>query len=229
MAFGGILGRAVLGDELIGTAANDVVPVLFIALLPAWLAAVLGVGILAAVMSTADGVVVTMGQIFANDLYRLTYAPRYQAQRSAEEVDHTALKIGRIATFFVLLAAAGTAWLGQDLNITLLSAIGFGGMSAAFAGPLILGILWDGVTRAGAFAGFFTGAMVFIGVISGAVTAVGGTGDLLYTVTAWLEGESGNSFSIAALGGIMSCLVTFAVSLVTSGYSPEHLRRFNAR
>lgn len=229
MAFGGILGRAVLGDDLIGTAANDVVPVLFIALLPAWLAAVLGVGILAAVMSTADGVVVTMGQIFANDLYRLSYAPRYQRERSADDVDRTALTIGRIATFFVLLAASGTAWLGQDLNITLLSAIGFGGMSAAFAGPLILGILWDGVTRAGAFAGFITGAMVFIGVISGAVTAVGGTGDLLYTVTAWLEGESGNSFSIAALGGILSCLVTFAVSLVTTRYSAEHLARFNAR
>ncbi len=229
MAFGGLLGRAVLGDELIGTAANDVVPVLFIELLPAWLAALLGVGILAAIMSTADGVVVTMGQIFANDLYRLTYAPRFQAHRSSEAIDSTALKIGRLATFAVLLAAAGAAWWGQNFNITLLSAIGFGGMSAAFAGPLILGIVWHGVTRLGAFAGFLTGAVVFIGVISGAVTALGASGSMLYAVTAWLESESGNSFSIAALGGILSCVVTYVVSLVTPGYSREHLARFTTR
>ena len=229
MAFGGILGRAVLGDDLIGGAANDVVPRLFIELMPAWLAALLGVGILAAIMSTADGVVVTMGQIFANDLYRLTFAPKYQPNRSAEAVDKTALKIGRIATSIVLLAAAGVAWLGQNFNITLFSAIGFGGMSAAFAGPLILGILWSGVTRLGAFAGFFAGAIVFIGVISGLVTAIGSADGILYTVTAWLESESGNSFSIAALGGIIGCAVTYLVSMVTPGYSREHRERFVAR
>lgn len=229
MAFGGILGRAVLGDELLGGPANDVVPMLFIELLPPWLAALLGVGILAAVMSTADGVVVTMGQIFANDLYRLTYVPRYAAQRSPQEVDRTALKISRVATFFVLLAAAGTAWLGQNVNITLFSAIGFGGMSAAFAGPLILGILWNGVTRIGAFAGFLAGAVIFIGVISGGVTALGERETVLYAVTAWLESESGNSFSIAALGGIIGCLVTYGVSLVTPGYSRQHLERFVPR
>ena len=145
MAFGGILGRAVLGDDLIGTAANDVVPRLFIELLPVWLAAFLGVGILAAVMSTADGVVITMSQIFANDIYRLTYAPKYEASWSAAEIDRKVLKIGRIATVVILLASAAVAWLGQGLNITLLGAIGFGGMSSAFAGPLILGILWPRV------------------------------------------------------------------------------------
>ena len=229
MAFGGILGRAVLGDDLLGGAANDVVPRLFIELMPVWLAALLGVGILAAIMSTADGVVVTMGQIFANDLYRLTYVPRYQPTRSAEEIDATALRISRFATFAVLLAAAAAAWLGQGMNITLLSAIGFGGMSAAFAGPLILGILWNGVTRIGAFAGFLAGAVIFIGVISGSVSALGERDTVLYAVTAWLEGESGNSFSIAALGGIIGCLVTYGVSLVTPGYSRQHLERFIPR
>jgi len=215
MAFGGLLGRAVLGDDLMGGAANDVVPRLFIELMPVWLAALLGVGILAAIMSTADGVVVTMGQIFANDLYRLTYVPRYQPSMSAEEVDVTALRISRLATFVVLLAAAVAAWFGQSLNITLFSAIGFGGMSAAFAGPLILGILWGGVTKWGAFAGFFVGAVIFIGVISGSVTAIGASGGVIFTLTAWLQAESGNAFSIAALGGLAGCLVTYLVSGLT--------------
>ncbi len=228
MAFGGILGRAVLGDDLIGGAANDVVPRLFIELLPVWLAALLGVGILAAIMSTADGVVVTMGQIFANDLYRLTYAPRYQSERPAAEIDRAALRIGRVATFGVLLAAAAAAWFGQALNITLFSAIGFGGMSAAFAGPLVLGILWDGVTKWGAFAGFLAGATVFIGVISGVVTAIGAPDGLVFAITAWLQAESGNAFSIAALGGLIGCLVTYAVSRLTPGYGAVPVERLQS-
>ena len=216
------MGRAVLGNELIGGAANDVLPQFFIELLPTWLAAFLGVGILAAIMSTADGVVVTMGQIFANDLYRLTYVPRFQPDRTLEEVDRTALVIGRLATFTVLVAAAGVAWLGQHLNITLLSAIGFGGMSAAFAGPLIAGILWPNVTKLGALAGFFTGASIFVGVTTGLVTAVGVPGSVGYTLTAWLVAESGNAFSIAAIGGIASALATCLVSALTSRFtSPQ--------
>ncbi len=229
MAFGGILGRAVLGDELIGTAANDVVPLLFIELLPAWIAAFLGIGILAAVMSTADGAVITMGQIFANDLYRLSYAPKYETHRSAEDVDKTALLIGRIATFAVLLASAGVAWMGQDLNITLLGAIGFGGMSAAFAGPLILGILWSGVTKIAVYVGFFTGGSFFISVVSGMITTTGSPGSFIHAVTAWLERDSGNSFSIAAAGVILSVVATYTVSKFTPAYAQDHLDRFVSR
>lgn len=229
MAFGGILGRAVLGDDLIGTAANDVVPRLFIELFPAWLAAFLGIGILAAVMSTADGTVITMGQIFANDLYRLSYARKYESHRASEDIDKTALKIGRIATFAVLLASAWVAWIGQGINISLLGAIGFGGMSSAFAGPLILGILWQGVTKTAVYAGFFSGGTFFICVVSGFVTATGSPGSFLYAVTAWLERDSGNSFSIAAAGVILSVVVTFVVSKVTPGYAQDHLDRFDHR
>ncbi len=220
MAFGGILGRAVLGDDLVGTAANDVVPRLFIELLPTWLAAFLGVGILAAVMSTADGVVITMSQIFANDIYRLTYAPRFQPERHPEDIDRTALKIGRIATIVILLAAAAVAWMGQDLNITLLGAIGFGGMSSAFAGPLILGILWPKVSKAGAYAGFFAGGTLFISVVSGGVRTVGEPGGIINTITAFLERDSSNSFSIAAVGVLVSIAVTFTVSQMAPRPTP---------
>lgn len=225
MAFGGILGRAVLGDELISTAANDVIPRLFIELFPTWLAALLGVGILAAIMSTADGVVITMGQIFANDIYRLTYAPRFQGYKSPDEVDRTALKIGRVATFAVLIASAGVAWLMQGLNINLLGALGIGAMSSAFSGPLILGILWRGVTKSGALAGFIAGALVFGSITTGLVQAVGTPGGMLYSVTAWLEGEAANSFSVGGLGCIAGCVVTMVVSWFTPKMDADHVAR----
>ena len=75
LGLGGLLARAVLGEGING---NQALALLFIELFPTWLAALLGVGILAAVMSTADGLVVSSSQIIANDLYRLSYVPRFQ-------------------------------------------------------------------------------------------------------------------------------------------------------
>ena len=70
MGLGGILARAVLGDTLFddGMNPNQALPMLFIELFPTWLAALIGVGILAAIMSTADGLVVSSSQIIANDI-----------------------------------------------------------------------------------------------------------------------------------------------------------------
>ena len=71
-SLGGMLARAVLGDVLLqeGASANEALPKLFIELFPTWLAALIGVGVLAAIMSTADGLVIAASQIIANDIYR---------------------------------------------------------------------------------------------------------------------------------------------------------------
>ena len=78
MGLGGILARAVLGDALLvpGRSANEALPTLFVTLFPTWLAALVGVGVLSAIMSTADGLVVSSSQIVANDLYRRSIVPR---------------------------------------------------------------------------------------------------------------------------------------------------------
>ncbi|MGR9090942.1 MAG: sodium:solute symporter family transporter, partial [Gammaproteobacteria bacterium] len=62
---GGILARVLLGDALFadGMNPNMAIPELFIATLPSWVAALIGAGVLAAVMSTADGLVVSTAQI----------------------------------------------------------------------------------------------------------------------------------------------------------------------
>ena len=73
LGLGGFLARGMFGATL--DADNMALPMLFIELFPPWLAALLGIGVLAAVMSTADGLVVSSSQILANDFYRLTYVP----------------------------------------------------------------------------------------------------------------------------------------------------------
>ena len=221
IVFGGLLARAVVGDDLLRPvhAADQAIPTLFVTLLPTWLAALLGAGILAAVMSTADGLAVSSSQVLANDLYRRTFASR---QLPEAVVDQRALLVSRVVCVAVLVAASGLAWLQLGENIALVVWIGIGGMMAALSGPLVWGVLWRGTTRSGALAGAVVGATVFIvtksGLISASVTAGWWAG-----VVHWLSSQSANPFACATLGIASSLLTTAAVSLVTKPLPAEHL------
>ena len=218
MGLGGLLARAILGDALLaeGMSANQALPRLFIELFPSWFAALIGVGVLAAIMSTADGLVVSSSQVIANDLYRRTYIPRYRPEMAEREVDRRVLLISRVSTVLVLVICVVIAWFLVDRNIALIIMIGTGGMMAAFAGPLVMGAIWQGVTRAGAYAGLIGGMGAFI-VFYGALLDPSWFESIPFLVAAveWLLVESHNPFSCAALGEIVSVIVTYAVSKVT--------------
>jgi len=108
---GDLLARAILGDVLLadGSNPNNAILALFIAILPAWAAALIGAGVLAAVMSAADGLVVSSAQIFANDIFRRTIAPIKLPNASPQELDRISLNISRIATVLILVEATGIA------------------------------------------------------------------------------------------------------------------------
>ena len=227
MAFGGMLARGIFGDDLFTTnaGANNAVPVLFIELFPTWLAALLGVGILAAIMSTADGLVIAMSQVVANDLYRLTFVPKFHNQKSGEEIDRNTLLISRITTVLVLGASVALAYATQNMNISLLVALGFGGLSAALWGPLVLGVFWRGLTATGGIAGFISGGVTFAIIAGGFVSASGAEGSTVYTITAWLERQTPNAFSCGALGGLVCIAVAVVVSKLTQPLSEDHLKK----
>ncbi len=218
LALGGILARAILGDALFGEGQNPnyAIPALFIEILPTWVAALLGAGVLAAVMSTADGLAVSASQIFANDIYRRTLAKG----RPEAEVDRTALLISRVATVLVLVVGMGMAWALRTTNIAIIIWLGIGGMTAAITGPFMIGVLWQGVTRAGALAGFFAGALVFLGMSMVAVLI--GYQSVDYGT---LNAQFLNPFVRAAVGGLASAFATIAVSAITQRLSEQHLAK----
>ncbi|NNL86331.1 MAG: sodium:solute symporter family protein [Myxococcales bacterium] len=225
IGLGGILARAVLGDELLvaGRSANEALPQLFITLFPTWLAALVGVGVLAAIMSTADGLVVSSSQVIANDLYRRSYVPRFRPDLSQNEVDRRVLLISRVSTAVVLAGCAGLAWLLMDMNIALLVWVGAGSLMAAFAGPLVLGALWRGVTRWGAIAGLVVGMGSFI-ILHAQLLEPSWFGPAS-SVVAWLRAEGPNPYSCAALGEIASVITTWAVSCATQPLPSAHVQR----
>ena len=225
MGLGGLLARAHFGDALYldGANPNQSLPLLFIELFPTWLAAAIGVGILCAIMSTADGLVVSSSQIVANDLYRRTIVPLTKPKLSAAALDRRVLRISRVATVVILLLCMGMAWLLVDINVALIVWIGTGGMMAAFAGPLVVGALWRGVTRAGAYAGLVGGFSAFIVLHAELLEPGWFAPGWAQTAVAWLRGEGPNPYSCAVMGEIVSVTATWVVSRLTRPLPKRHL------
>lgn len=225
MGLAGLLARALLGDALYepGANPNSALPALFIELFPTWLAALVGVGVLSAVMSTADGLVVSSSQIVANDLYRRTIAPRVHAHLSEADLDRRVLWLSRAATVAVLVLAMAMAWALLDVNIALIVWIGNGGMMAAFAGPLVVGALWRGVTAAGAYAGLLGGFGTFLVLHTAALDPAWFEPGVLQNAVRWLVREAPNPYSCAALGELVSVLLTVGVSRATRPLPRAHL------
>ncbi len=226
LGLAGLLARGVLGDALlqVGETPNASLPMLFIELFPTWLAALIGVGILAAIMSTADGLVVSSSQIIANDLYRRTFAKYLTPNATPEEQDRIELLIGRVATVATLVICTVMAWSLLDMNIAIIVWIGIGGMMAAFAGPLVLGALWKGVTKPGAYCGLIAGFGTFVVLHTQIYDPAwfDGLGPITVAVN-WLYGEGPNPTSCAAIGEGVGVLATFIVSKATAPLPQEHL------
>jgi sodium/proline symporter len=221
LGLGGIMARAILGE---GVNGNQALIMLFIELFPSWLAALLGVGILAAVMSTADGLVVSSSQIVANDIYRLSFVPRFRGTLSEEEVERRVLNVSRISTVVIMILCTILAWNMLDMNVTIIVWIGSGCMMAAFAGPLILGSVWPGVTKYGAFAGLISGGLTFILVFNRAIDPAWFAPGMLQNAVQWLVIESPNPWSCAAMGELVSVTFTVVVSKLTKPLPQEHVQ-----
>jgi Na+/proline symporter len=224
ITLGGALARGSLGGSLFEAGgANTALPALFIELFPTWLAALLGVGILSAVMSTADGLVISTSQVFANDIYRRSIAPRVHAHLDRITLDGYVLLISRVVTVLTLLGSAVLAWFVLDMNVVLLVWVGIGGFTAALAGPLVLGTVWGGVTRAGALAGFWTGAATFIALHGELISGLWLDGTVLDDFGRWFAFNAASPYSAATLGGCASIAVTIAVSRCTAPLPAAHL------
>ena len=225
LGLGGVVARAVLGNSLLepGENTNQALPALFLHIFPTWLAAFTGVGILAAVMSTADGLVVSSAQILSNDLYRRTFAPRYCPHLSEQELDRRVMSLSRWATGGVLVVCTLMAWMCMDRNVSMLIWSGNGGLMAAFAGPLVLGCLWKGVTRAGAYAGLLTGLVSFSVLHWPLFNSIWFEDTMFFAAAGWLEREAPNPMSCASVAEVMSVAATWVVSQFTRPLPERHL------
>ena len=110
-------------------------------------------GGLAAALSTADGLLLTISNAMVRDLYSQDVAPEMSAEQR--------VILSKFALLGVALLAAMVASLKPADILPLVSA-SFSIAAATFVPALVLGIFWQGASRAGAVAGMAAGLAITV-------------------------------------------------------------------
>lgn len=140
-----------IGSTLVGLIARMLMPdladpelatpILIMQLLPAGLAGIVIAAYIAAVMSTADSVLMGPVAIFTNDIYR-----RYLRPDASEQ---SIVMVARTATLALGVLGIGMAWLVPNVLDLILYAYTFG--SAGLFFPMLGLLFWRRTTARGAF------------------------------------------------------------------------------
>lgn len=209
MFLGGVLGAA-QGIQIENPDA--IVPALFVQNLPPVVAAFLGVAILSAIVSTADGLIIAMSQIFANDLYRKTYIPWKGKDPESDTVSQRALWISRISTALITVVAVAAVTTPPEY-LSILLWVGIGGIIASYGGPYFVGAFRENTSKIAAITAFVVSFLVYFAIH-------------LAPQAGFYEGwypYNENPFAASAVGFVLSCAVTILVSRFTEPLPDSHL------
>jgi cation/acetate symporter len=136
------LAEIALGQDIVVLATPA------IAGMPYVISGLVAAGGLAAALSTADGLLLTIANALSHDLYYKMINPTATTQRR--------VLISKILLLFVALAAASVA-AQKPADILFLVSAAFSFAAAAFFPALVMGVFWKRANRWGAVAGMATG------------------------------------------------------------------------
>lgn len=166
-----------------------------IAGLPYVVAGLVAAGGLAAALSTADGLLLTISNALSHDFYYKVVNPRAST--------HRRLVISKSQLLVVAVVAAWVASLRPD-HILLMVGMAFSIAAASFFPALVLGIFWKRANRVGAIAGMLVGLLTTVFYIVRTHAFLGGSME-----HAW--------FGIAPVSaGVFGVLLGFATIVVVS-------------
>jgi cation/acetate symporter len=139
------LGEMQIGGDIVMLVTPE------LAGLPYVVSGMVAAGGLAAALSTADGLLLTISSALAHDIYHRIINPEASAARR--------VMVSKTLLLLTALAAAAVA-AQKPADILLLVSAAFSFAGAAFVPVLLLGIFWRRASAAGAIAGMVTGIAV---------------------------------------------------------------------
>ncbi len=188
------LGEMRIGGDIIVLATPE------IAGLPYVISGLVAAGGLAAALSTADGLLLTIANALSHDLYYKMIDPNASTSRR--------VAISKALLLLVALAAAGVA-AQKPADILFLVSAAFSFAAAAFFPALVLGIFWKRANKWGASLGMIAG--------------LGITMYYMITTQAWMRGVFGVTspvelwFGILPISaGVFGVPLGFAVIIIVS-------------
>ena len=149
--FTGLAGRilypGIEGDYITSQIAIDYLPTV--------LAAVMMIGIFAAMMSTTQSMLLVVAQAVANDLYVETINPKASGK--------TVINITRAAIAVVCAIVLVLTWLNPPEFLSIFLYLGLSGIGSSIAVPLFASLMWPKkATKQGAFASCIIGPLAYV-------------------------------------------------------------------
>ena len=198
------LGEIRIGSDLIVLATPE------IAGLPYVVSGMVAAGGLAAALSTADGLLLTIGNALAHDLYFKLIGPQASAARR--------VTVSKVLLLVAALAAAAVA-AQRPADILFLVTAAFSIAASAFFPALVLGIFWSRANQWGALCGMASGLTLTLYYLIRNEAGLRG----LFGVTAPVDLWFGIlPVSAGAFGVPLGFAVCVLVSLLTPAPSAEH-------
>lgn len=206
MIWAGLAGR-VLFPNLEN--ADAVVPMYLMEALHPILAIFIIVGILSAILTTADSLLHAMVTVVQQDAYKETWLRHVKGKDdeylARDAVDTRATRVGQIASVMIAIGAFAIGIERPD-SLFMLTQIGIAGFLSGATIPVLLGYFWRETTKRGAEAAFTVGFATYLVLFFD----IGGTG---------IAPE--NQFLAFAVATVTSLVAAVTVSAVTEGTVEE--------
>lgn len=178
-----------------------------IAGLPYVISGLIAAGGLAAALSTADGLLLTISNALSHDIYYKTVDPKASTQKR--------VTISKLLLLVVALVAAYAASLKPGDILSMVGAA-FSLASSALFAALVLGVFWKRANQQGAIAGMIVGFSVCVYYMMRTNPALGGS-----SLNQWFE--------IAPISaGVFGVPAAFATIILVSLLTPAPELRTNA-
>ena len=200
------------GDGILQLAEFSINPdIIFLATpelsrLPYVFSGLVAAGGVAAALSTADGLLLTISNALSHDLYFKIINPSAST--------HRRLLISKSQLLIVAIVAAWVASLRPD-NILLLVGLAFSFGASAFFPALVLGIFWKRANRPGAVSGMLTGLGITFYYVLQTHPFFGGS-----MANAWFEIKPVSAGIFGVIAGFLTIII---ISLLTRP-PPQHIQ-----
>jgi len=204
MVFAGLGARVLLpGLQFADTA----VPQYMVHTFPPIISAFVIVAILGAVLSTTDGLYVSISSQLSNDCYRKVIARKIygDSKEGREKAEKNALILAKALIPVIGIIAILFA-IQRPPSLTLLTQIGNSGLISGVIASLTLGYFWRRANKPGAIASFLAGAGTYAFLM--------------------ISGIQPNPFKSLVFGTIAGFTAMIIVSLMTPPMSKEEVEQF---
>ncbi|MFS0674740.1 sodium/pantothenate symporter [Ornithinibacillus sp. 179-J 7C1 HS] len=145
----GVFARAIHPGIEIG---DQVMPLIALETMPAWLAGIVLAAPMAAIMSTVDSLLILVSSTVIKDVY-INYIKPDASHQTVKRMSLTVTAVLGVIVFIMALNP-------PDLIIWL-NLFAFGGLEAAFIWPIVLGLYWKNGNKYGAIASIITGVGLY--------------------------------------------------------------------